>query len=106
MPTNFLDLMMWAVLAGQPALATELWGRTREPLRAARLAPSNPNPSPNPIALTLALALALALTLALTLALALALILTLTQAILASCVCKTLATYDELRPDHEELLRP
>ena len=52
MPTNFLDLMMWAVLAGEPALATELWGRTREPLRAA---------------------------------------------ILASCVCKTLATYDDLR---------
>ena len=57
LPTNFLDLMMWAVLAGQPALATELWGRTREPLRAARLAPSNPNPSPSPIALALALAL-------------------------------------------------
>ena len=52
LPTNFLDLMMWAVLAGQPALATELWGRTREPLRAA---------------------------------------------ILASCVCKTLATYNEPR---------
>ena len=35
MPPNWLDLMMWAVVVGEPEVAKLLWLKTKVPLRAA-----------------------------------------------------------------------
>ena len=35
---NWCDLMLWAVICGQPDLAKLLWGKVGEPLRAALIA--------------------------------------------------------------------
>ena len=33
--TNWMDLMLWAVMAGQPEIAQHCWAKTAEPMRAA-----------------------------------------------------------------------
>ena len=38
MRANFTDLMMWAVLSGQHEMASFLWEKTSEPIRAAVMA--------------------------------------------------------------------
>ena len=37
-PPNWCDIMMWAVLVGEPELAQLLWAKTKEPMRAAIMA--------------------------------------------------------------------